>query len=153
MFSLVIPVWWLDVRLLNFLETSWWGISYWLITYLPWIHRQDVKTNLLPTWSRVWGLLFLDQISTVYKAHGSLFTALIQTKHGPIHSMHRSQSALLKLTQEIPAGQLHINWCPFTIPSVKLGSVHYITLFTYYLSNMLPHLHIDSTLYNCNASG
>ena len=53
-------VWWLGIILMNLFTPGYQSI-FCLITYLPWVHRQDVNTNPLPTLTRVWGSFFLDQ--------------------------------------------------------------------------------------------
>ena len=55
--NLVILVWWFGIRLMNLLASGWWSI-FCLITHLPWFHGLGANTNPLPTWTRVWGLLF-----------------------------------------------------------------------------------------------
>ena len=40
---LVIPTWWLALRLMNFLLSGWQNIFY-LFTYLPWVNWQSVNT-------------------------------------------------------------------------------------------------------------
>ena len=57
------PIFWCDDRV-----SGWW-IYYHLfgtvfcssVTLLPWIHGQGVSINPLPTWTREWGLFFLDK--------------------------------------------------------------------------------------------
>ena len=57
-------MWGLGIRLRNFPTPGWQNILLLKHTFtnLPWVHRQGVNSNLLPTWTRLWELFMcLDQ--------------------------------------------------------------------------------------------
>ena len=82
--KLTLHVWWLQCG--NLVSCSWTYLHLFgrvfccLITYLPRVYRQGVNTNWLPTWSKVWQLLFLDQaVANIEHGLGSILTNSIET--------------------------------------------------------------------------
>ena len=102
-------MWWLGIKLMSLLTSDLQSILL-LSHLLSWLHGQDVITNSLPIWSRVWGL-FLSGSGRCRLNRVWIPSTLTSSR--PQSWMHCLRSLMVLLLQSHQGS--YAEWVPFLI--------------------------------------